>query len=510
MPTLEYSQDSFSKGELSPFMYARTKTQQYYAGLRTAQNVITYPQGAAGKRFGTLYNAVLSGFTAYNQIFFQTFQYLNECVYQILFKPDSIDIFLEGLLIANVAATGLDAASVYDLDHTVLENRFRVSGAGFRPKDLSRAAAAANVIISTASNEFTITVPLTAGIVLPVRFTNVGGALPTTVPQVKAGVTYFIKTITTTTVKVYKTSYNAKFDIDAYTLTNAGTGTNNLIVLNTWTFGNVFFKNYPVYDFNGGYDTYTFTPSAASGAAVTLTSSTAIFTNAFIGGVFVGNGGVARITAVGSAVPVVACTIAIEQPFDSTAAISGRLSFLAEPAWSDARGWPQKCSSYQNRSLFANTDSLPNGIWASSINEYSDFNDMQTDDDDAISWYPTSDEIAFIRFIVPYRSLTVHTNSGVYSNPLSFETAITPRNFSLQLQDSTPADRIQPRAIDNQIIVISGNDVHSLLWDGLNNAYNSDIVSVMSEQVIRNPTDEAAYTDLRRAGRTVRWLFTRP
>jgi len=106
----------------------------------------------------------------------------------------------------------------------------------------------------------------------------------------------------------------------------------------------------------------------------------------------------------------------------------------------------------------------------------------------------------FIRFIVPYRSITVHTNTGIYSSPLSDITAITPNNFTLQLQDSTPADTLRPEAVDNQILVLSGNDAHQMLWDGINNAYTSDIVSVINEQTIRNPVDETAFADLHRAG----------
>jgi hypothetical protein len=148
----------------------------------------------------------------------------------------------------------------------------------------------------------------------------------------------------------------------------------------------------------------------------------------------------------------------------------------------------------------ANSDSLPNGFWASVINDYRDFAGYTTDDDDAISWYPSSNEINYIRFIVPFRSITVHTNSGIYSSPLSEIAAITPSTFTLQLQDSTPASVLQPQAIDNQIIVISGNDVHTMMWDGINNAYTSSIVSIASEQVIRNPVDETAFADLARAG----------
>jgi hypothetical protein len=59
--------------------------------------------------------------------------------------------------------------------------------------------------------------------------------------------------------------------------------------------------------------------------------------------------------------------------------------------------------------------------------------------------------------------------------------------------------------LDNQIIVLSGNDAHSLLWDGFNNAYTSSIVSVANEQLLRTPIDEASYVDKTRAGS--RYMF---
>jgi hypothetical protein len=239
--------------------------------------------------------------------------------------------------------------------------------------------------------------------------------------------------------------------------------------------------------------------------AVTITatppSGPGFFTNTLIGGLFFGgptNPGIGRILSVTSPTVLVVTTISLT--LFTTQAILGKNAVLSEPAWSTLRGWPRVCSSFQNRAFFANTDLLPNGLWGSVTNDFYDFDDSEVDDDNAISWFPTSDDINYIRFIVPYRSLTVHTNSGVFSTPLSTESAITPTNFSLTLQDSTPAESVQPRGIDNQIVILSGNDAHSLLWDGFNNAYNANIISVANEQLIRDPVDEAAYIDLTRAG----------
>lgn len=507
MPQSIWSQDIFSKGELSPLMYSRVTVTAYYNGLKTAANCITYPQGGIGKRFGTLYLNTIAGITSYTEIYFETFQYLNECVYLLVFIPDQILIYLEGLLVATVSSTGIVASEIPYLDSTTLDNRFRISSSAFRPKDLIRTANSANVIsgVDTATNTITLTTPVTANLIYPVQFTT-SGSLPVTSPQIRVNQTYFIYTTSTTTAEIYTTAIEAKARENAYTITSAGTGTNNCFTLNSWSFTNVTFRNLPVFDFTpaGTYDSINFTPGAVTGYGITLTASSAIFTSAYVGGAFFGNGGIARIVGFTDTTHV---TLNIFNPFSSTAAIPGTAALLAEPAWSDARGWPAKCSSFQNRAIFANSAQLPNGVWLSVINDYDDFDGLlgSEDDDAAISWYPSSDNVNVIRFIVPYRSLTIHTNTGIYSTPLSFETAVTPSNFSMTLQDSTPATAIQPRGIDNQIIILSGNDVHSMLWDGFNNSYTSTIASIANEHLIRDPIDEAAYVDLNRAGS--RYLF---
>lgn len=502
MTDILWSQDFFAKGELSPLVYSRVTLEAYYQGLKRAKNVICFPQGSAGKRFGTIFEnawgpGLMSVTTNYRQLYFKSFQYLNECCYLIVFYQDTILIFLEGELISAVFSTGILADEIQLIDHTILENRFRVTTGIYPPKDLTRSPGTPEAVTGFTASTLSTATAGTVGFFLPVRFT--AATMPTTTPQVHANRTYFIRYITTTTYSIYSTAQDAKANINAYVIASAGT-TAFMTPQNTWSFGNVAFRNLPQFDFTGGYDSSTFTPGAQSGYGVTITrsSGTFNFTSRYIGGSFRGNGGIARITAVNG---TNTATVDIVQAFNSTAAIPGTQALITENAWSDAQGWPRKCSSFQNRAFFANTDTLSNGLWGSVTNDFEDFDDLNDNDDDsAISWFPTSDTVNYIQFIVPYRSLTVHTNSGVYSTPLSIETAITPNNFSLSLQDSTPADVVQPQGIDNQIIVLSGNDAHSLLWDGFNNAYTSNIISIVNEQLIRVPIDEAPYTDKIRAG----------
>lgn len=501
MAHILWSQDFFAKGELSPLMYSRVTLQAYYQGLKRAKNVICFPQGTAGKRFGTNFWAYLEGTTDYRQTYFKSFQYLNECCYLINIRPGAVDIYLEGFMIATVASP-IETDEVQLIDHTILENRFRVTTGIYPPKDLVRASNSPEAITGFTVTTLTVGTPSTVDNFYPARFT--AAVLPITSPQIHANKTYFIRFITTTSFSIYTSAQDALANLNSYAISDAGT-TANVLIQNTWTFNDVTFRNLPQFDFTGGYDTSAFTPSAVTGYSITITRTSGAFnfTSAYVGGSFRGNGGIARIISTNG---TDTATVNVVQNFNATTAIPGTASLITQNAWSDAQGWPRKCSSFQNRAFFANTDTLSNGLWGSVTNEFDDFDDLQdTDDDSAISWFPTSDTVNYIQFIVPYRSLTVHTNSGVYSTPLSVETAITPNNFSLSLQDSTPADVVQPQGIDNQIIVLSGNDVHSLLWDGFNNAYSSNIISVANEQLIRTPIDEAPYTDRIRAGS--RYMF---
>jgi len=498
-----WSQDFFGKGELSPLMYSRITLNAYYQALKTAKNVICYPQGAAGKRFGTLYLNDITAVTDYSKIYFKAFPYLNECCYLVLFYGDNIAIYLEGYLIATVAATGILADEVRLIDHTILENLFRVTTGIYAPKDLTRSANAANLITGFTADTLTVTNALTVNGFWPARFTT-AVSLPVTTPQIHANRTYFVRATGANAVRIYSSAEEAAANTGYYTIGSAGAGANNIFILNTWSFANVPFTNLPVHDFTGGYSTSSFTPAAVTGYSILITRTAGAFNfvAGYVGGLFSGNGGICRIIATNGTNQA---TVNIVVPFNSLAAIPGTDSLIAEPAWSAARGYPRKCSSFQNRAFFANTDLLSNSLWASVINEFNNFDGLEGLDDDAITWTPTSDTVNYIQFIVPYRSLTIHTNSGVYSTPLSVETAITPKNFSLSLQDSTPADNVQPRGIDNQIIVLSGNDAHSLLWDGFNNAYTSSIISIANEQLLRTPTDESEYVDKSRAGS--RYMF---
>ena len=46
------TQSSFTRGELSPRLEARTNLEQYYIGLKTAKNAIIHQEGGISNRMG--------------------------------------------------------------------------------------------------------------------------------------------------------------------------------------------------------------------------------------------------------------------------------------------------------------------------------------------------------------------------------------------------------------------------------------------------------------------------
>ena len=493
MPEAYYDQMCFAQGELDPRTQARADWQQYYKSAKQIRNCLVIPQGGVQRRFGLTYVDAVTANPA-NPLFneLSTLLYDDNINYLMSWSATSIEIYLENIKVATVVTTYAQE-DIPLLRFCQVENRVIIVNPNFPPAQLIRTNNAANIItgIDIPNNRINITVALPVGTVYPIMFTT-AGTLPTTSPQIFVGRVYFARVITANSIRVYSTSEDAINDVNFYLIQVLGAGVSNVIVQNTWTLSNIAFKFMPAYDYDGGYfgAAFTFTPSAVTGA-VTITASGAIFTVGMIGGLYIGNGGIVRLTGFTSNVQMTGYTVV---DFASIAAIRGDLSFLGEPAWSNNRGWPATVSMFQNRLVFARNASLPNGIWLSVVNDVYNFNDSESLDDDAISWYPASGSMSFIRAITACRSLVFHTTTGTFSTPVTNEIPLTPKNFTLTEQNKFGVSTIQPVYIDNQILFtdISGNNVIVMLWEITQSSYVTNNKSVPSSVLIDHPVDMAA------------------
>ena len=502
MAEINYDQSAFTQGELDPRTQARTDWERYYKSAKQIRNCIVIPQGGVQRRFGLTYVATVDQ-NPVNPLECEisTLLYDNDVIYLLVWtgsivggvSTGRVNIYLENILVANVVPN-FAPEDILLFRASQVENRLIIVHPYIQPQQLVRSNDANNAItgFSAVNNTLTITNALAVGIILPAQFTTTV-SLPLTSPQIFAGRTYFIRAITANTVRIFSTSADAALGLNFYTVTSAGVGVNNLVTQNTWAITNVAFKQFPTFDFNANYfgPTVTFTPSAVSGT-ITITAANATpFTAAHVGGIYAGNGGIVRITVFTDNQHVTGYTISA---FPNTNAIRGDLSLVAEPAWSNNRGWPRTVSFFQNRLVFGGSTSLPNGVWLSVSFDAFNFDDSETLADNAISWYPASGSINFIRALTSGRSLIVHTNTGNYSTPVSQETVWVPTNFTLTEQNKFGVSSIQPVFIDNQIFFtdISGNNIINMLWEFTQSSYVTNNRSIAASSLIRNPVDMAA------------------
>ena len=499
MANINVIQSTFSFGELSPLLYAQANFDGYQKGVKSAQNCLTIPQGGFRKRWGTNYVIDIADERAE----LSTFGYDIGTQYLFVWTNNSLNILLENISVATVVTT-YPIEIVQQLYFVPIQTRYIIFQATKRPRQLIRTPAAANIITgvtATPVDEINVTTALTVGNILPITFTT-AGTLPTTSPQIYVNTTYFALVTGANSIRVYPTSADAAADTNRFFITAAGAGVSNVIVQNVWTLSDIPFSNLPAYDFDA-FATYsaagfTFQVSAVVGtinAPTTITSSAAVFTAAHVGGLFTGGGGVARIIGFTNNTNVTATTYL---PFTVATGAAGRFagadSFLGEPAWSDARGWPSCGAYHQERLAAAATRSIPNGLWLSTLFQVYDFDDSEDLDTNSISDYSAKTQIIALSST---KSLIVHCDQGIYSTSLTANVPLTPRTFNMDEQNPDGINLVQPVFIDNQIIYVdkAASNVKNMAWDIVQSSYVNTNISIQSSHIPSDPIDMATFSE---------------
>lgn len=498
MATIKPTQSNFTAGELDPKTYARIDYEGYLKGCKKLRNFINIPQGGFTTRWGQVYVDTCTA-TDYTQVQIDELIYNDNAIYLLLWEPDTLTIYLENHVVQVLNNTGYLAEDVVNIYPTQLTNRLVTVDANHRPKLLVRSSNATNNI--TGFNATNNTLEITAAypnsdVIYPVRFQNLvlADSLPTTSPQIYRNREYFARRTTGDNIRIYATASDANDGINFFSVTSAGTGTNSLMTQNTWTLSDYPIDIYPTIDITSvdasiDYSALTFTNSAMTGTGITIIASGNVFTADMVGGIYTWSGGVLRFNTYNSPTQM---TGTVEQNFPSASTVLGIYVTVERPVWSDELGWPRACSVYQNRVVFGGTYTFPNGLWLSAVDDYANFDDTDaTLDASAISFYPSDGTMSYIRAITSAKTLIVHTNTGSFSSAVGTDSPITPRNFTLTLQNKDGISDIIPVYTDNQIMYVdkSGNNVKNMVFDLVEGIFTLDNISVASNHLINRPFD---------------------
>ena len=308
------------------------------------------------------------------------------------------------------------------------------------------------------------------------------------------------------------------------TLVRSGTGPITL------TLATPTFINPPTFDFANNYNGYTFTvtdvgtaaPIAAAtnltGQIVDVTSSVAMFSTDFVGGLFFGDAGVIRFETNTSTTVMRGRLINV---FDSDSrllvapnTISGADCVVTSNAFrpSTSTDYPSHVSFFQNRLFFANTDSLPGGVWGSNYNGFSatalNFDDSGTLDTNAISTLIQGKKASVVKHLSAFKTLLVHTSSGLYSTPLLIDLPLTPTNMSfVNLQTSDSTGNVQPVVFDNDVIFFDkgGKKVKAINVMSETQHYETRTISVLASHLIDQPYSASVFENS--SERDGSWMF---
>lgn len=284
-----------------------------------------------------------------------------------------------------------------------------------------------------------------------------------------------------------------------------------------WTLSTPTFKDEPGYDFARNYSGFTFSiqdnaggtfdiAENVSGQAVRFISSSAFFTADMVGGRAFLYGGVINYETLSSTTRMDGTiTKAFDMKVDSTftfdpTAIPGQDVVSTEPCFSAARGYPAHVENYQNRIIFANTESIPDGVFCSAFNGFYndelDFDDSRTTADSAFTLQVASTRTDSVRAILGDSTLLVFTKSGEQStNPLN-DRGFSYDNSSFSLQGTEGiAQHVRPVSIDGKVLFAEdgGKIISALVYSAAKQKFEPINMSLLASHLIKNPRKLLTY-----------------
>lgn len=248
----------------------------------------------------------------------------------------------------------------------------------------------------------------------------------------------------------------------------------------------------------------TLTPSAFTGAGVTLTASAVAGINGGAGFLTTDVGrlirmqqgsvwGYVKITGWTSTTVV---TVEVKSTLTSIAAKSvWRLG-----AWSDTTGWPACVTFFQQRLWFANTATEPNTIWGSVSGEFENFAPSETDgtvtDASAVTFTVSDNRVNAIRWMVPTTVLLVGTIGSEYSlSGSSTDSTITSTNVQIKPQSTVGSADIMPLKVDASALFVqrSRRAILDVGYTYASDSYDPRERSIWGAHLLRPQVAQIAY-----------------
>ena len=509
MAELHTIQPSFTRGELSPSMYARVDTAHYGVGCRTMSNFFVHPQGGASNIAGTEYIATAKSLTGAVRLI--PFEFSATQAYVLEFSDKKMRVIKDGAVVMSGASpyeltTTYDEDDLFNLKYTQSADIMFLTCAGYPPRELARLADNNWTITDFTFrngpflNENTDDTTLTLS-----AYSGSTGLYGETV-TVTASESLFSEGDVGRWIKI-RYSKSGKHIAGGNTDPNAAYTSSAYKIEGKFVFRYSFDSaddkstgRYLEYSVDGGTTWIQY-------EALIATSGTQEISGEFYSKDYNHVTPQLRWTTAG-ATPVLYWTLRQTQEevigyikittFTSATVVNAEVMELTTylnkattlwslGAWGAVPGYPETVMFYQDRLAFANTASNRLRIDLSKTGDYDNFDvSIEVQDDDAITVPLPARSVNAIHSMVPLREMLCFTSGGVWSVSAGSQSdAITPSSIKTAHETSFRAGKIDPVIIGNVVFYLQrfSNKVQSLTFSDTVYGYDGIDMSVMSEHL---------------------------
>ncbi|WP_024529656.1 hypothetical protein [Serratia fonticola] len=166
-----------------------------------------------------------------------------------------------------------------------------------------------------------------------------------------------------------------------------------------------------------------------------------------------------------------------------------------DTVWSDEFGYPGAVTLYQQRLVLAGSTKYPQAIWFSETGVYLSF-ELGTDDDDAISFTLSSDQLNPIVHLAQMNTLIALTFGGEFTITAGNDAAITPTNISVKNPSPYGCNNIRPVRVGTEIMFIqrAGKKLYAVAYDPDSFvSYSANDMTVLAEHITGAGVLDMAY-----------------
>ena len=236
----------------------------------------------------------------------------------------------------------------------------------------------------------------------------------------------------------------------------------------------------------------TITPASTGTASQTFTASSSVFSSSDVGD---------KIEFTDSAGTVVHINItaytsgtSITGTFSAAVANTNARDTWKEQVFCSQRGYARSVAFHDQRLIFGGSRDLPNHIFMSKTAEFFNFDVGSGADDEAIQIQIAENQVSEIKSLASLRHLTVFTSEQELFIPTTENRPLTPATITIKKQTSFGSGFVQPVEFDGAIVYLtkSKGAIREFVFSDLSQAYNSDALTILSQDLIDSPIDMAA------------------